>query len=257
MLAKDVGRELGDDGLPDAIVRRLHGLAPVAHRQLHEAPRAQVAQTRIDLGDTARGAPQDRGGQGTSVGRHELEQSPRVGIEALHAPLDHLLERRPGVQQEGVGVRRQALRVHAPGEVLDEERASSRPAGDGVGHALRALVDGTDQVEGELPRLIELERSDEDAPHVGALEALLEQLLQERARLRVPALPLPEDQQEARGVRGTHDLGEQGGAVDVAPVDVVEVQDHRSEPGHLRQERAKCRERLLSHALRVVDGALG
>ena len=189
--------------------------------------------------------------------RDELEQPPRVGIEAAHAPLDHLLERRSGVQEEGVGVRGQALRVHASSEVLDEERASSRSACDGVGHEPCAVVAGAHQVERELPRVFEPERANQDAPDVGALEALLEELLQERARLGVAPLPLPEDEQEARGVRRPHDLGEQGGAVDVAPVHVVEVHHHRSEPRHLRKQRSKRRERLLSHALGVVDGASG
>ena len=251
--AEGFGRELRHDGLPDPIVRRLHRLAAVAHHQAQEATRPQIAEAGIDVVARARGVPQDRRRHRPPVGRDQLEEVACVPVEARHAPLDDLLQGGPCVEDERVGVRRQPLGAHASSEVFDEERAPSRTARDGVGHALRGLVVGAHQIEREPPRVFEPERVHRDGPYVGAVEALLDELLQERAGRGLRALPLAQDEQEPRGAGGSHDLEEQGRAVDVAPLDVVEVQDRRTESRQLREERSQRRERSLPHALRVVD----
>ena len=231
MSAERFGRQPGHDGLPDPIVRRLDPLSPVTRHDPHEAPRLQIRQAPVDVVARARGVPQDRRGHGAPVRRDELQEVSRLAVEVVDALLDHLLERRPGVENERVRVRLQALGSRASGEVLDEERASARAASDGVGDALRGFVLGAHEVEGETPRVVEPERVDDDAPHVDADEALLEELLQKRAGLGVHASPLAEDEQEPRGVRRSHHLLQQGRAVDVAPVNVVEVQDQSAGAG--------------------------
>ena len=201
--------------------------------------------------------PQDRSRDGPPVSRDELEELSPLRVEAAHALLDDLLERGPGVEDERVRIRRQPLSVRASSQVLDEERATSRAPRDGIGHAFGGFVVAADQIQRETSRILEPERLDEDASDVGAVEALLDEFLEERAGLCVDALALAEDEQEPRRVGRSHDLEKEGRAVDVAPVNVVDVQDRRTEARQLREERAQRRKRALPHALRVVDGVNG
>ena len=86
---------------------------------------------------------------------------------------------------------------------------------------------------------------------------MFQQVPEKRARGRLGAVSISEDEQERRSARRTQDLQHERGAVDVAPLHVVHVNDDRPAARQVRQERAERDERPLLHDLWIVDGGGG
>ena len=255
MPAERIGRKQGDDRLPDPIVRRLHRLAAVAHHEVHEATRAEIAEAprryrRLALAacrkiEVATGRPW----VATSSRRSRASR-----VEAGDALLDHLLERGrrrrgrtrprstggPGPARFGRGPRRRTRCLPIPGRwrrpraarlrrwrPSDRARDAARP---------RARAGSTMMLRTSVPS------------KPCSRSFFRNGLASASAPCRSPRMS------RSRGACGGRITSEQQGrAVDVAPLHVVEVQDRRTESRQLREQRPQRGERLLPHALRVVD----
>ena len=67
-------------------------------------------------------------------------------------------------------------------------------------------------------------------------------------------LPIRQDQQDGRRVRRTDEIEDQRRAVGVAPLGVVDADDHRPPRGQRRQQGPARAERAPTHPLRIEDG---
>ena len=78
------------------------------------------------------------------------------------------------------------------------------------------------------------------------------ELREQRTELRLLGAMRGDDQKRRR-VRWTQQLRQQGRAVAIAPLHVVEKKDHAPVVRHARQELAQRRERAAAQLLRVAD----
>ncbi len=229
--ARVLGIEAAHDGLAHAIVVGLEGLV---------AARADDADQVLGLerGDEARelgglgglGQLGDVAAQRRSGDGGEIEEAARAGLEPADARPERLVE------ADGAAV--VGLREAMPEERLDEERVPARLFDEGVG------VDRSGRVALGA-RALE-ERADEIAP-VARAEAAHREAQQHLARedRRDPPLREPDpaaqrgDEQERGRVGEAEHLEEQGEAVSVGPLEVVDREHQRRARSEPPQELAQ------------------
>ena len=250
-----VARQAGDHGLANAVVARLDELAAVAHAQANEAPLPQLAQQRVEALARGRGALQDRHRHRAPVRGDQLEEAPRLGVDSLKALADQIVERGARVAGDLARARGLALLPHASREILDEERAAAGFLRDDVGDAARVGVVRAEHVERHTAGVVEGERVDGHVAHVQTLDDVLLPVAEEGARLRLRTVAVSEHEHGRGRVRGPHHVEEQSGAVDVAPLHVVDVHDDGAEARQPRQDLPERAARALAQLVRIVRGA--
>ena len=208
--------------LPDPIVEGLGEVAGAEAPAPDEVLRTQDRERGVggsDAGGAGAGPLLDR----PRRHRHRLEEAPGVGREAVDPRPEHALQRHARHGPSGRD------RAHQLG---DEEGAAVGLPGDGrrqrlvrAGAAEEGAGQGGGLVVGEAAHLDDL------AVHrrEGAERA------EELALVDLVAPVAGEEQQRGRVGRGEQG-GHQLGAVDVAPLEVVEVEDQRPPPGQVVEE---------------------
>ncbi len=207
------GVEAGGRDLADPVVVRLDQLEVAGAVGPDQARRAQHRERRrlvADLGDAAEQL--DRRGHARGGGRRE--QGARVGRQALHAVAQQGVEATAGVRagaaDGGFGQHREEQRVavglgdqrrHAVGLVARQQRARQREALVGVQRGQLQAADVADD----------------------AHRARRQRLDHRRASRLVG--PVGGEQQHRRRVGPMDEVDEEAGAVAIAPLQVVEIDD--------------------------------
>ena len=236
-LAEPVRAQMPRDGLAHAIVIRLDVVAE--DRCAHEPPRPQLGQRRRAAVAGAAGA-QGRGRLDRSSGQGDhFEKPPGFGLQLADAAEQHLFQRgRAGGS---------AL----PHQLADEERVAFRFQGDPRGPGSVAIGK---QRERQLAGLVR--RQAGDAHLAGAANGA--QPADAAAGLGILAA-MTGDEQERRRVRRTDQLGQQGRAVGVAPLHVVDPDHQRSAVRDAPEQLPERAEGAPPHFLgiRNLDGGRG
>ena len=150
-----------------------------------------------------------------------LEQAPSVARQAIEPLRDHLSERERVEGPTIVAVGEVHIVTH---ELLDEKRTSPRLARGRAGRSLRHLVGAIEQRQGEPHGVRRVERPHGDVAHLGALGPAIAYLFEKRAGLRL-LVPVSHHVENGRRIRRAHEVEEKRGAVGVAPLRVVDVED--------------------------------
>jgi hypothetical protein len=181
--------------------------------------------------------------------RHDLDEPSGGFGQALQALGDHLVEGQHRQGRAGCGGRA-AVASH---ELFDEKRAAARFARHGARRSLRELVGCVEESEHEPVRLVHIERPHQDVARFHPFGPPLAHLLQEGARLRL-VVAIRHHEQDRRRSGGTQQVEQQGGAVDVPPVRVVDEEHERLPRREPREQPAEGGERPATDSLRIVDG---
>ncbi len=246
------GRELLDDGLPDAVVTGLDDLVAFAEPDADEAFAAKQLDVVVRRASLSTRGREDGYGEGPSRDRHRLRKTARARGKPVE-PIAHDIRKRPERERRAD---RRRLHPVASYELLDEKGAAMGFARDGARRSLGQLVGGTDPGERERLGLLDLEGADADVADVGGDGPALVHLEQEGARGGL-LLSIRQEEQDRRRVRGPHHLVEQRDAVDVAPLHVVDVEDERPASRERAHELAQRTERALPHAMSVAHRQVG
>ena len=220
--ASDFGRKLCRHRLANTVVGHLDDFAAVAQPAPDEAMRTQqpdeLVGPVVDLG--RRRSNRDR--NGSAFDRDHLEQASCILRQLPSALAHHLLERH-GRQIHGscrcVGGSRACETAR---ELLDEKRATARLAGDGARDEPRSLL-RSEQREGQPLGVVRRKRADVQLPHRDPLRHARPHRTQEVAVRRF-VLPVAHDEQHSER-RRTKQLEQQRGAVGIAPLCVVDIED--------------------------------
>ncbi len=161
VVGRDVGRQLSDDRLADPIVARLDHVVSVPQADVHEAARRQERDQLVGgVAGLAR-LPNDGGRHGPAAEGDGLEHLPRVVGETRHAQTHHLLERERGPRGLDAHLGDHALQpAHAAGELLHQERASSRLLRDVGGSPPGLFVVEAEESDRQPARSVLVERPD-------------------------------------------------------------------------------------------------
>jgi hypothetical protein len=256
-----LGVDLGEHGGADAVVVALDGVGVAGPVGAHEVLGAEEAEGGVVLLAEA-GCPEGQVLRDRSAGDgDDLEQAAGGAGEAVEAGVDQLLERDLALVAE-------AARVHGVAhELLDEQRVALGLDGDAGGLGEGGAVAAAHAEEGELLGLLVDERGDEQVAHVaahaGALVEALELAQHRRGGAVVAAVGA--DHEEGGGVGRGDELGEEAGAVLVAPLEVGHAQDQRAAVGDAGEQLFEAAEGpaaglllvgALEHALRGVGDEL-
>jgi hypothetical protein len=235
-----------DQGRADALVIGLDGglaVGSVAAQQVVAAQEGEGGEgIGGEIGDAGGELGVDRlGGDGD-----DLEQGARGGIEADDATAQHRLEGRGPGEGARVGVAAEVT------ELGDEQRVAAGLAGDRRGLAGARGVG--EQRARELEGAVRAQRAQLEigAQQAGVPREVAAQGRDAAAGGRVAAVA--DDQQQRRRVGRSQQLAQQRGAVDVAPVQVVEHEHERAGGGEAAEQRAQGLEGLLALLVRGEAG---
>ncbi len=211
-------REQPDDGLADAVVRHLDDLAPVAHPRAREPSVAEEGDGLARaLADAGRGHGQ-RHRQRPSADGHDLDEADGFLGKPRKAVTDHLIERHED-EARLVCSDPSAVASH---ELLDEKRAAPGLPRHRARDPLRHLVGRVEQRERQGERVVDIEGSNGDVADLRPLRPPLADLHQQRALDRPPPSRYVIEQEQRRCFGRTEDLDEERGAVEIAPLRVVD-----------------------------------
>ena len=174
--------------------------------------------------------------------RDRLQEPPRLARELPDAPPEHLLEGgRPG-RLEAVGELAPLGQIMR--ELVDEIGAAARFAGDHLDQVLGDVAVLAEEEPCQVAGLLGGQRFDHDLATLGARGLILAGLQQPgQAGVRLTVLaPVAAEEQQGRRIGGTHQVGEEVGAIEVAPVEVVDIQDQRPpvrDPGQQLPQRGE------------------
>ena len=139
-------------------------------------------------------------------------------------------------------------------ELVDEERIAAGFAGDrvGVGFASGRIL--SEQGLGQVPRFLQGQLSDDELPRFGSFDNGLHgtQFSHERAARDILAATTRDEQQRGR-IGWPEQIGQQGRAVHVSPLQIVDAQDDVSLLGQARQQLPQRAEGAPPQLLRVRD----
>ena len=227
-------RDVRDDRLADAVVRHLDDLAPVTQPGADEPPRLQVRDGLVERPVDTCGIAHDRDGQGPRAdGDDELDETTGDLRERRHPFRHDVVEtdgarraRRAAPRLRARHPDRVERRARAARKLLDEEGTPARLAGDRLRGLARRRVRRVEEGSRERRGVARVERAEHEIANLGAHRPSLEYPGEERARGCV-LLSVREADQDRRVERRPHQVEQQPGAVDVAPLRVADAEDER------------------------------
>ena len=188
----------------------------------------RTATSCVDRVAGLRGGAHGRNGQRPAADGDDLEEPPRVVGQARDARGQHLFERD---RRRGRGTCRPApiaeVRAGAARELLDQERAPARLARDGVGR-LRAPRRRRSRGATSARRRASsgVERSDGHVAHLGVLPASASRRSARNGLVSASSARCVITSRSGGASGGRIELEEERGAVGVAPLHVVDEDDH-------------------------------
>ncbi len=239
-----VRRDLCVYGFANAIVPGLDFLTAACRAGSHEVAAAQGGHHFVIGSLVTGGLLRQVQRDGLAGDGDDLQQAARGFAEARDAGLDHRVQRlSPG------------RHFRRPDQFGNEERIARRIASDGSG-TRRLEVTGA---AGDLPREVfrlrrreTFERQFDDADGGAGRCHALQECGQERASYGI-LRAITRDQEKARRVGRLQQIGEQGGAVGVPPVEIVDEQDQGRALRQAAEEFAQGCESALPQFLEVGD----
>ena len=142
-------------------------------------------------------------------------------------------------------------------QLVDEERITARLTGNGLRARRRGFVLGIEQRDSQLATLLGRQRLHRQfVMHQPAQFLDLSQCAQTGTALRILAA-ITENEQEYRRVGRAQEIGQQGGAVLVSPLHIIDDQHERASIAEARQQFAQSGQRATTNLLRIrhLDGA--
>ena len=225
----------------------LDPFGPIAHAHAREAARLQQREELRGGLDSPGGLLDDRNRKGSTTDCDEFENLASVVRQARGAVLDHPLK---GEEIERA-LSRGCCRDVAAHKFVDEKRAPLRFACDRVRDELRRRVHLIEQSQREATRVGALEGPDLDLTHVDVRGPSRVQV-QEKGALARFFTAVCRQEEQGRLVRGANELEEQRGAVDVAPVHVIDEHDEQAAARECREELPQGGKRAQTNHPRIV-----
>ncbi len=243
MLAKPRRRELCNDRLADAVMNRLEHLLTVP-QALAKEPAAAEKPERGVRDREVRGLGGDRHRDRSAGHGDDLDQPPDSVRQGGQSVADHLLEGDPVI------VRREDAARGAARELLDEQGAPPRLARDGFRD--RRIAQPQER-QRKAPGVARPQRADRELACFGPVGPVGAHLRKEIRRPRF--LVSMREHEEDRWSPGRADeVEEQGRAVRVAPLDVIDADHERHSAGEGRQQITQSAGRTTAHEPRVAHG---
>ena len=242
-----LGRQARHHGVADAVVVRLDLLAAERAAGPHQVRRAQdrlrAFALLLQIGGPVGHAHVDR----HPGHRDHVEEAPRERWQPGHAGCDDVVER----DLHGRGLSVGLGETH---ELLDEIRVAPGLARDRFRRRVPRPRLAGDQRLRQLLRLRGRQLADDDVPHLqGRIGRPLGQdALEQRSGIGFLASIAP-DQQERGRIRRAHQVFEQGPAVHVPPLQVVDEEHERPAVGHPHEQLSQGLERAALQLERVGD----
>ncbi len=234
---------------------RFDHLAPLTQACTHETPCPQQGDELWGRVAGVRCDSDGRHGQRAAAHGHDLEQTPRVLGQARRALSQDLVERDHAQRGHALAIRRAMVSGRAARQLLDQERVAARLARDARGNILRGGLARAQKRGGQATRIVERERLDLDLAYLGALGPSPAQIRKKGTGRRV-FRAVRRHQQDWRRRGRPHHLHEEGGAVGVAPLNVVDEDDDRVPRREGPEKLAQGAERKLPEDLRVAGRGL-
>ena len=247
-LLQRVGGQPAHHRVADAVVVRLDLLPPEGGPRPYEVGRAQDPEhalaLRLEVGGPVRHRDVDRHARDG----HDVEEAPCEPRKAGHAGGDDLIERDLHRAELLVGLGE----AH---QLLDEVGIAPRLARDHVHAPVPSSGLAADEGAGQLLRVGSRQLADGDLPHLERgvrRQALGEDDLQQGAGLGFFA-PVAADEEQRGRIGRAQETFEQGGAVDVAPLEVVDEEHEGPAVRHPHEQLAQRAERAPPQLERVGD----
>ena len=241
-------------GVADALVDRLDDVVAVAHPDAHEArsaqerdgPRRRIGDDRV-TGPRLRASQQHGHRQRTARDRDQLEQRARRLRQARDPPRDDVVEADRRASGIHVAFKVRFERAPRRGAGSPDSRATAPPPS----RARRRPPRRAGRAPGASPPPSSSGRT--TTVRASAPSGHAARSAARKGLVVASSSPVRHEDEQGRGVRRPHELEEQGGAVGVAPVCVVDEDDERLAARRARETARAARRRPAGAAPRVAD----